>query len=140
MLRLTLPSDSMTNSQYTNRFYFVRRIIMVAVIACLCISSSEGLRLTPFPVFELAAVEATKKQIRSTASYEVSNKYNPTTMPTRPMKRGKHQVVDVATLPSEGTRKLAVQPVFLPIACAAFDGVSPLPFSPIPGRPPPFAS
>lgn len=113
---------------------------MVVLIACLCISTSEGLRLAPFPIFELSEVEVTKKQLRSSASNEISNKYNPTTMPTRPMKRGKQQVLDIDNQPSESTRRLAFHPVFLPVTEEVAGVVSPILSTAIPSRAPPFVS
>jgi len=129
----------MNTSRYKNRFYFVRQIIMVGLIACLCISTSEGLRLAPFPSFELIEIETTKKQLRSNNSHEITNKYNPTTVPTRPMRRSKQHVVHYESLPSQNTGKLAVQPVFMPVTGAATDFVSPLLSLSIPSRAPPLS-
>jgi hypothetical protein len=140
MLRLTLPSDSMTTSRYKNRFYFVRQVIMVAVIACLCISTSEGLRLAPFPIFGSTDAEAATRHVRHRASVEASNNYNPTIVPTRPLRRGKQQAVHYESLTSLSARKLALHPVFLPLIIAALNVVSPLLSSSIPSRAPPFAS
>jgi hypothetical protein len=135
---------SMTTSKYKNRFYFVRQIIMVAVIACLCVYAGEGLRLTPFPVFGFADFEAAKKQVRHRVSIQASNNYDPTIVPTRSMKRGKQQqqqpVVDHESPFSTRARKLAAQPVFLPVMGRSIKVVSLLLTWRIPSRAPPFVS
>lgn len=130
----------MTTSRYKNRFYFGRQVIMAAVIACLCLSAGEGLRLTPFPIFGSTDAEAATRNVRHHASIEASTNYNPTIVPTRQMKRGKHQVVHYESLTSLSARKLAVHPVFPPLLVAASNVVSPLLSSSIPSRAPPFAS
>ena len=118
----------------------MRRIIMVAVIACLCLSTSEGLRLAPFPIFGSPDVESATAQVRHHAWTEIANHYNPTTVPTRQIKRGRQQVVEYESPFSTGARKLAAQPIFLPVTGEPADFISPLLSSPIPSRAPPSAS
>ena len=87
----------------------MRTTLLVGVIACLCFSVGEGLRLTPFPVSELAETEATSIQFDPTVSYETSlYKYGPLDVPTRVQKRGKRQVVDPWNAPSQNSRELTV--------------------------------
>ena len=130
----------MTTSQNKNRFYFGRRVIMAALIACLCLSTSEGLRLAPFPIFGSENVESATAQVSHHAWTEISNHYNPTLVPTRQMKRGRQQVVEYESPFSTGARKLAVQPIFLPVTGEPTDFISPLLSLPIPSRAPPSAS
>ena len=86
----------------------VRTTVLVGVIACLCFSVGEGLRLRPFPVSALAESEATNTQLNATASYETSlYKYGPLDVPTRVQKRGKRQVVDYGNTPSHNNRELS---------------------------------
>ena len=56
---LVLLSPSMISAKRRTTSYFVRTTVLVGVIACLCFSVGEGLRLRPFPVFALAESEAT---------------------------------------------------------------------------------
>ena len=92
----------------------VRTTVLVGVIACLCFSVGEGLRLRPFPVSALAESEATNTQLNATASYEISlYKYGPLDVPTRVQKRGKRQLVDYGNAPSHNNRELPVQQVLL---------------------------
>lgn len=133
----TLPSDSMKTTRNKNR-NFGRRIIMVGLMACLCLSTSEGLRLAPFPIFASIDAETANAQVRHHAWTEISNHYNPTTVPTRQMKRGKQQVVQYESAFSANPR-LAAQPIFLPVTGEAHF-VSPLLSTRIPSRAPPFVS
>jgi hypothetical protein len=87
---------------------------LVGIIACLCFSVGEGLRLRPFPVSALAESRVTNTQINATTSYETSlYKYGPLDVPTRMQKRGKRQVVDYGNAPSQNSRELTVQQVLL---------------------------
>lgn len=87
---------------------------MVGVIACLCFSVGEGLRLRPFPVFALEESEGTSTQPNATASHETSlYKYGPIDVPTRVPKPGKRQVVDYGNAPFQNSRELTVQQVLL---------------------------
>lgn len=93
---------------------FVRTIVLVGVIACLCFSVGEGLRLRPFPVAALAESDATNSQLNATTSCETSlYKYGPLDVPTRVQKRGKRQVVDYGNAPSQNNRALPVEQIFL---------------------------
>jgi hypothetical protein len=102
-------------------FCFVRTTVLVGIIACLCFSVGEGLRLRPFPVSaladSLAGSEATNTQLNAPASNETSLcKYGPLDVPTRVQKRGKRQLVDYGNTPSHNSRELTVQQVPLSTA------------------------
>ena len=105
----------MISTKRRTRSCFVRTIILVGVIACLCFSVGEGLRLRPFPVSGLAETEATNTQLYATGSYETSPyKYGPLDVPTRVQNRGKRQVVDYGNPPSQSSRELTAHHVLLP--------------------------
>lgn len=102
----------MISAERWNASCFVRTTVLVGVIACLCFSVGEGLRLRPFPVFALAESEATNAQLNATASHETSlYQYGPLDVPTRAQKRGKRQVVDYGNAPSQNNRELPLQQV-----------------------------
>ena len=117
---------------------FVRTTLLVGVVACLCFSVGEGLRLRPFPVIALAESEAANTQLNATASYENSlYKYGPLDVPTRVQQRGKRQVVDYGNVPSQNSRELTVHPVLFSSTDAP-DGIVSFAFrSHLSGRAPP---
>ena len=114
---------------------------MAGVIACLCFSVGEGLRLRPFPASALAHSEARTPHLNATSSYEVSRcKYGPLDVPTRIQKRGKRQVVDFGNGPSQNSRELTVQHVLLSSAEKPDGIVSLLSGTHLSGRAPPYHS
>ncbi len=81
-------------------------VILIVVIASLCFSVGEGLRLTPFPLSAPTRVEATNVSFDANASHETSlYKNGPLDVPTQTQKRSKRQAVDFACPPSEGARE-----------------------------------
>jgi hypothetical protein len=78
-------------------------IVSLSIVACLCFSIGEGLRLTPFPVSVVSEIEAfddTNNSLR---------RYGPLDVPARAQSRSKRQVVDYAfSLP---VRPLQPQPI-----------------------------
>ena len=111
---------------------------MVGVIACLCFSVGEGLRLRPFPVSALAESEATNSPLNATASYETSLcKYGPLDVPTRVQKRGKQQVVDYEGAASQNSRELTSHQILLSSAEEPAGIVSLIFGSHLSGRAPP---
>jgi len=138
---LVLLSLLMMSTERRTGSSFGRTIILIGVIACLCFSVGEGLRLRPFPVSALAKSEATNTQFNPTASYETSLcKYGPLGAPTQVQKRGKRQGADYVDQPSESARELAAHQVLLPDTGADVDIVSLLFGSRSTGRAPPFIS
>src|SRR5688572_2296765 len=104
----------MTSAKRRTTSRFMRTTVLVGVIACLCFSVGEGLRLRPFPVSALGECEATNTQLHATASYEPSlYQYGPLDVPARVQKSGKRQVVDYGNAPSQDSRELTVQQVLL---------------------------
>jgi hypothetical protein len=128
----------MISTERTTTSCFVRAIILIGVIACLCFSVGEGLRLTPFPVSALAEVGLTNTQPNATASYQKSlRKYGPLDVPTRVQQRGKRQAVDHGYTPSESNRELGAHRVLLPSNGETVSIVSLLFGSRLSGRAPP---
>ena len=64
-------------------------IVSIGIVACLCFSIGEGLRLTPFPVTANTGAET------SSDDHSV-RKYGPLDVPTRVQSRNKRQFVDYA--------------------------------------------
>src|SRR5687768_17804468 len=65
-------------------------IVSLSVVACLCFSIGEGLRLTPFPVSVVSEIEAFDDTSNSL------HRYGPLDVPARAQSRNKRQVVDYA--------------------------------------------
>jgi hypothetical protein len=82
-------------------------IISIGVVACLCFSIGEGLRLTPFPVSVVSEAEGFKDANNSL------RRYGPLDVPARAQSRNKRQVVDYAFSAPERALELprAVSPV-----------------------------
>jgi hypothetical protein len=138
---LVLLSPSMIRTARKNTSCFVRTTLLVGVIACLCFSVGEGLRLRPFPVSALAESEPANPQFDATASNEISlRKYGPLDVPSRVQKRGKRQVVDYGHATSQNSPELTVQQVLLSSVNEPASIVSLLFGSHLSGRAPPSRS
>ena len=84
-----------------------RPIIVIGIMASLCFSVGEGLRLTPFPFSALTRAESAKIPLDAKSSLENSlHKYGPLDVPTQTQKRSKRQAVDFACPPSVAVRTL----------------------------------
>lgn len=83
-------------------------VIVIGIIASLCFSVGEGLRLTPLPFSALTRVEAANIPLDAKSSLENSlRKYGPLDVPTQThSKRSKRQAVDFACPPSVAVRAL----------------------------------
>ena len=87
----------------------MRAILLIGVIASLCFSAGEGLRLTPFPVSPQAGAAAPDARLNVAASRGASlHKYGPLDKPSQAQaqKRGKRQSPDCDCPPAQNTRKL----------------------------------
>jgi hypothetical protein len=85
-----------------------RTILVVGVLACLCFSVGEGLRLTPFPVSIIEKAEASGSQLNTNTSRESSlYQCGPMYGAMQVYKRGKRQVVDFGCLPSNSASDLS---------------------------------
>lgn len=99
----------MKGTELTTRATFVRAILLIGVIASLCFSAGEGLRLTPFPVSPQAGVAAPDARLNAAASRGISlHKYGPLDKPSQAQvqKRGKRQSLDCECPPAQNTRYL----------------------------------
>lgn len=77
----------------------VTSVILIAVIASLCFSVGEGLRLTPFPVSALMKLESDRTSSTVKATNLISiHKYGPLDVPAQHQKRNKRQVVPLDSL------------------------------------------
>ena len=115
-------------------------VVVIEVIASLCFSVGEGLRLTPFPVSALTSAEPAIVLVEAKASDQISlYKYGPLDVRTQNQKRNKRQVVHFACPPTVGVREI---PHYLSLSVAreTFDKVSVRFVSRPAGRAPPFVS
>lgn len=122
------------------RFQIMPPAILVVIIASLCFSVGEGLRLTPFPISAITRVEGPNVLLDAGLSHETSpHKYGPLDVPTQTQKRNKRQAIHFVCLPTGVDREL---PTFL--CCSSDDEpthvVSVLFVSRPAGRAPPFVS
>ena len=84
-------------------------ILLVGVIAGLCFSAGEGLRLTPFPVSAPAQAATRSARTEVAASRgALLHRYGPLDKPSQSQvqKRGKRQTPDCDRPPSQNFRKL----------------------------------
>ena len=72
---------------------FRTAVIWIGVVACLCFSLGEGLRLTPFPVCVVSEIEGLNESDNSL------QRYGPLDKPSRSQTRTKRPVVDYAFAP-----------------------------------------
>lgn len=89
------------------------RLLAVCVVACLCLSVGEGLRLTPLPVSPLAGGGREEARLNVAGSSAVSPyKCGPLHMPAQAQaqKRGKRQLPDCACPPSQSVGAPAADP------------------------------
>lgn len=105
---LILLSSPVKGTEITTRSRRLRMILMIGVLAGLCFSVGEGLRLTPFPVSAQAGVAAPDARLNVAASRGASlHKYGPLDKPSQgqAQKRGKRQSPDCECPPAQHTRK-----------------------------------
>lgn len=98
----------MKGTELTTRSRLVRAIFLSGVIAGLCFSAGEGLRLTPFPVSPQARAAVPDARLNAAASRGTSHyKYGPLDKPSQAQaqKRGKRQSLDCECPPAQNTRK-----------------------------------
>lgn len=111
-------------------------VMLIVVIAALCFSVGEGLRLTPFPL----ALEAIDTQSNLKASDQISNhKYGPLDVPAQHQKRNKRQAIPLDFLVTEHSCSIQTALHFAG-TCEPVVVVSVLARSQSFGRAPPFLS
>jgi len=105
-------------------------VVLIAIIASLCFSAGEGLRLTPF-----GQTSTTGKTVGQVSKH----KYGPLDVPTQHQKRNKRHDVQLDFLLTPTTRET---PAALQFAAAPehHEVVSVLVVSQFSGRAPPFVS
>jgi hypothetical protein len=121
----------------------VRAVLVTGVIACLCFSAGEGLRLTPLPAPPPPEVAASDLQANATLSRGTSlNRTGPLDMPAQgqAQKRGKRQTLECACPPAGDAREVTFQPVRFSGAARQIVRASRLSVSKPSGRAPPPAS
>ena len=95
----------------------MRTILLIGVIASLCFSVGEGLRLTPFPVSALAESAQPDGRLKVAELREARlHKYGPLDKPTQAQKRGKRQTPEYQYPPSQSTRKPTAYQLHSPCA------------------------
>jgi hypothetical protein len=86
---------------------YARTILLVGVLACLCFSAGEGLRLTPFPVSIIVKAEASDSQLTTNTSRENSlHPCGPMYGAMQVYKRGKRQVLESGCPPAKSAYDL----------------------------------
>jgi hypothetical protein len=101
-----LPSI-MKGTKGRHQSYLKRVFLLICIIAALCFSAGEGLRLTPFPAGNVAGITLQDGQLDNNGTRETSpTKYGPIDLPKRTQARSKHKVFDVDCL----SAPLAVNP------------------------------
>ena len=124
---------------YANRSLLTRATITVGVIACLCFSIGEGLRLTPFPVSPSCLNTTSALLISVTVAPETSlQRYGPINVPSHAqcLKRGKRHTVD-CEFPPPNARRLPGNDAQRQVMEGVIDLGSPLPISQLADRAPP---
>lgn len=76
----------------------MRTTVLVGVLAALCFSVGEGLRLTPFPLSTMAESASTAESYFQASHESVSARSGPVYTPTRVQNRNKRDAVDYAFL------------------------------------------
>jgi len=124
----------------TQRLRHLSPAILIVVLASLCFSVGEGLRLRPFPSSTLASADSVEVIPSAKAAAQISlHKYGPLEVLTPIQKRNKRQAVELAGPPAPGARELHDhRSVF--VVRKAFQFVSVSCVSRPAGRAPPFIS
>lgn len=131
----------MISSGRVTRSSLLSTTILIVVVACLCFSVGEGLRLTPFPVSSTADFTNNDAALNVTKRTEPSvRKYGPLNVPTQNQKRGKRQLADFGAVTSQTNHELPLHLVNLADAGNPVCIVSNLFGALLPGRAPPVIS
>jgi hypothetical protein len=120
-----------------------RAVLVTGVIACLCFSAGEGLRLTPLPATPPAEAAASDLQANAALSRGATlNRTGPLDMPAQgqAQKRGKRQTLECECPPAGAAREITFQPLRYSGASRLLVRASRLSVSQPSGRAPPPAS
>jgi len=94
-------SSPMRGTQGIQRSDLKQVCVLIGIIAALCFSAGEGLRLSPFPAGSVTRIDLPAGQLNTSGSCETSpTEYGPIHLPTRTQARSKHKVFDVDCLPA----------------------------------------
>lgn len=120
-------------------FRIAKPVISVLVIAALCFSVGEGLRLTPFTSSHLIGVEVTDTPLTKTSDKISNHRYGPLYVPPHNQKRSKRDAVPLDVLLTANSYAI---PSALRFSTSreSFDIISILVVSQSASRAPPFAS
>lgn len=110
-LRTKLAYDFLLLSMLSTRSKamsrFMRTTVLVGVLAGLCFSVGEGLRLRPFPISSMADSGVATAESHFEAWQEsVAARYGPVYTPARVQNRNKREAVDYAYLPGRSSHVL----------------------------------
>ena len=127
-----------------NRSHLVRMTITVAIIASLCFSVGEGLRLTPFPISTLS-LSKSGLELRNSlivASGISVQHYGPINVSSNPqtLKRAKRHALDCDFPPIPNINQLPGDDTKSHLAEESLRLVSPLQVSQLADRAPPFTA
>lgn len=111
-------------------------VLPAVILVALCFSVGEGLRLTPFPVSNLAQSERTSVSVAGEISV---SQYGPLNVPTQNQKRNKRQALDLAGPTAVGARYAAPE-LSAVLDFAATNSISVLSVTRPAGRAPPSLS
>lgn len=113
--------------------------LLACIVAALCFSAGEGLRLTPFPANDLAGTTLREGQLGDRGTGETSTpKYGPIDLPKRTQARNKHKVFDVDCLSAPIAFSAPSPFCNLPVVADTTDVASLQVISPARDRAPPF--
>lgn len=122
---------------------FVRVFFVIGVIACLCFSAGEGLRLTPLPALALAETNSSVLRVNTTLSRGTPQYLGgPLDRPAQVQvqKSSKRQLLDCECPPISGTSETRFSPLPYLGASDGVDRASRIAEAQPPSRAPPLIS
>lgn len=121
----------------------VRTFCVIGVVACLCFSEGEGLRLTPLPALPLEEINSSTPLVDATISGGTSEYLGgPLDRPAQvqAQKPGKRQLLDCECPPNSGTGETYFHTLQFVATTDLRDHVSHFPEAQPPSRAPPLLS
>jgi hypothetical protein len=120
-----------------------RVLSVIGVIACLCFSAGEGLRLTPLPALSLGEISSSVLHVNATLSHGTPRYLGgPLNRPAQAQvqKISKRKLLDCECPPTSGMSDIAFHPLPYLDAGDWSDRASRIPQAQPPSRAPPFIS
>lgn len=136
---VTLPSQMKSTGRIV-WMPFVRVFFVIVVIACLCFSAGEGLRLTPLPALALGETSSSALIVNTTLSRGTPQYLGgPLDRPAQvqAQKSSKRQLLDCECPPISGTSEIPFHPLSYLGAKYRIDRASRIAEALPPGRAPP---